>query len=168
MRTECLLWCKDYRISHRGTKYANASGFHSGRHSLPDGGSSSYRGKEPGSTYQAARDAQKIFCIGRISGSSSIVPAGTTTALPLCVSQGSEEPHLRQKQVPLKQCEIVRAALQVGCKGATREFPATAAVAVLEDAGLASHLHGIADFSTEAVSGDTLLRHAVIPDRLLL
>ena len=39
------------------------------------GGTSSYSGSEAGSVYQTAREAQKIFCEGRMSGSLSSVPA---------------------------------------------------------------------------------------------
>jgi len=52
-----------------------------------------------GSTYHAARELQKTFCKGRMAGSSSSEPAGTTTALPLWVSQGNADPQRWQKAV---------------------------------------------------------------------
>jgi hypothetical protein len=63
------------------------------------GGSSSWLGNEVGSTYQSARDAQKIFWTGRMSGSLSSVPAGTITAFPDCVSHGRDDPHCLQNVV---------------------------------------------------------------------
>ena len=62
-------------------------------------GSSSYAGRVFGSTYHAAREPQKTFCPGRIFGSSSSEPAGTTTALPLWASQGKADPQRLQKAV---------------------------------------------------------------------
>jgi hypothetical protein len=52
-----------------------------------------------GSVYHTAREPRKAFCKGRISGSPSSEPAGTTTALPLFPSQDNEDPQFLQKAV---------------------------------------------------------------------
>ena len=62
-------------------------------------GSLSCCGSALDSRYQIALDAQNIFCIGRICGSLSNVPAGTTTDLPLLANQGSDEPQSLQNDV---------------------------------------------------------------------
>jgi len=56
------------------------------------GGSSSYLTSSLASLYHTAREPQKMFWNGLVSGSESRVPAGTTTALPVFANQGSEEP----------------------------------------------------------------------------
>jgi len=63
------------------------------------GGISSNSGSELALVYQAGLEPQKMFCVGLMPGSSSSVPAGMITTLPLFDSHGNEEPQFLQKQV---------------------------------------------------------------------
>lgn len=62
-------------------------------------GISSKVGSSDASTCQGAREPKYTFDKGLIPGSSSRVPAGTMTALPLRDAHGRLEPHWLQKQV---------------------------------------------------------------------
>lgn len=64
-----------------------------------DVGSSSYFERLPDSRYHCALLDKQIFCVGLILGSSSSVPAGITTDLPILVSHGREEPQVLQNEV---------------------------------------------------------------------
>ena len=62
-------------------------------------GSSSYFGRSKGEGNHEALEPQKTFCCGRMPGSSSRVPAGTTIFLPPWTAQGRDEPQFLQKHV---------------------------------------------------------------------
>lgn len=52
-----------------------------------------------GDTLHGARSAQKIFAVGRMPGSASKVPLGTTQKRPFLLSFGTGEPQFRQNHL---------------------------------------------------------------------